>query len=233
MDFVRDDLTLDPERPLTGAEQRVRLARATNDVLLVIDRALGGLAVAPIATPARWPIHRAGRILAQLAFATLALVAVGIGVITIGPRVLPFQTLIVISGSMEPVLPVGSVVILEHISADQLVVGDVIAFRRPDRPDVVVTHRIVGVDESSAGRGFTTKGDASGVADPWLVPAQGSGLRAVTAIPLLGYVLTALASAPGRIALVVLPLAALMVSVIRRIWRPVPRVRSQRIAPHI
>ena len=238
MEYVRNERE-DPERPLSGAEQRVRLARATSDMLLVLDRALGGLATGPgraVASPAvqaRRPVHRVAGILGQLVLAGLALIALGIGGLTLGPRVLPFQTLIVISGSMEPLLPVGSVVILEQVSADQLVVGDVIAFRRPDRPDVVVTHRIVGIDASTAGRGFTTKGDANGVEDPWIVPAQGSGLRAIAAIPLLGYILTALASAPGRVALIVVPLAALALSVIRRIWLPVPRVTPQRVAPHL
>jgi signal peptidase len=238
VEVVRHELIEEPEGPLTGAEQRLRLARATSDVLLVLDRALGGLATGsaeaarPAAPHLRQLGHRMLRILGQLALAGLALTALGVGVVTLGPRVLPFQTLIVISGSMEPVLPVGSVAILEHVSADQLAPGDVIAFRRPDRPDVVVTHRIVALDESSAGRGFITKGDANGIEDPWLVPAQGTGLRAVGAIPLLGYLLTALASAPGRIALIVLPLAGLALSVVRRIWLPAPLVRSQRVASH-
>lgn len=238
MECARNELIEEPEGPLSGAEQRIRLARATSDVLLVLDRALGGLATVPgqAATPAALHLRRPGervvRILGQLALAGLALMALGVGGLTLGPRVLPFQTLIVISGSMEPVLPVGSVAILEYVSADQLAPGDVIAFRRPDRPDVVVTHRIVAIDASSAGRGFITKGDANGIEDPWLVPAQGTGLRAVGAIPLLGYVLTALASVPGRVALIGLPLAGLALSAIRRIWLPAPLARSQRVASH-
>ncbi|HAG70010.1 MAG TPA: signal peptidase I [Lachnospiraceae bacterium] len=67
----------------------------------------------------------------------------------------PYKLLVVRSDSMEPAIPVGSVLLVERVrDGDVLSVGDVVTYKRPGVP-FTITHRIVEVTE----RGFIMKGD--------------------------------------------------------------------------
>ena len=90
-----------------------------------------------------WAGRIHGLLLAGAALAILSLTA--------GPRVLPYQTYFVLSGSMEPTIPVGSVIVLLPASAEELGNGDVITFGRPDHSETFVTLRIVGLERLRIG----------------------------------------------------------------------------------
>lgn len=72
------------------------------------------------------------------------------------PKFLGYDERVVLSGSMEPTIPTGSLVFVNLKKRDPKV-GDVISYRRSDNDEITVTHRIVG----TAGDGFITKGDAN------------------------------------------------------------------------
>jgi signal peptidase len=119
--------------------------------------------------------------------ASFGVVLLGLSALFIGPRLYPFQSFYVRSGSMSPTIPVGALVIAVPVSADELRAGDVIVFERPDRPGTKVVHRIHAVEQSPSGRVFITKGDANGSPDSWQIPATGHGLRAVYSISGAGF----------------------------------------------
>jgi signal peptidase I len=125
--------------------------------------------------PALWLVPAAARLVGKALVATVVL---GLLTLVVGPRLYPFESFYVRSGSMAPGIPVGALVVATRASADQLGVGDVIVFERPDQPGTMVTHRIVAVEETQAGRDFVTKGDANADPDPWRVPARGTGWQA-------------------------------------------------------
>lgn len=84
------------------------------------------------------------------------------------PSVFGFSVLQVQSGSMEPEISVGGVVITHRTDPDELGVNDVISFYSNDTSisNEVNTHRIIGIIESESGeRIFRTKGDANNLAD--------------------------------------------------------------------
>ena len=67
----------------------------------------------------------------------------------------PYKPLIIRSDSMEPVLPVGSIVLAEKVyDTSMLKIGDIVTYKNPDIP-FTITHRIIEVTE----QGFITKGD--------------------------------------------------------------------------
>lgn len=88
------------------------------------------------------------------------------------------------SGSMSPSYPAGSLLLIEHVSADQLAVGDIVSVRRPAL-DAVVTHRIIGLERAGDQVRVQTRGDAAPAADPGWIDAQAvegrvvAGARAV------------------------------------------------------
>jgi signal peptidase I len=170
-----------------------------------------------MATPTRrhWVLRGlrfAGRAVMFVLMAALLL-------ITIGPRLVGFETFYIRSGSMRPGLPVGALVIATRVPAANLHVGDVIVFSRPDSPSDMVTHRIVGVEDSPTGKQFVTKGDANAVPDPWRVQAAGVGWRESFSIPKLGYAVGYTRVALGSIGLFGAAIIMLTVMALAAIWR--------------
>lgn len=163
---------------------------------------------------------RLGRLAMRAVMATGVAFAIGVFALTVGPRFLPYQTYTVLSGSMEPTLPVGSVIVAVPAQGNELNKGDIITVANPQHQGMLVTHRIVGIENSPQGRAFKTKGDANQEADSWIVPASGGGWRYAFAIPYVGYVLSALQSGFGRLVLLVVPTLLLGGLMLVEIWRP-------------
>lgn len=164
------------------------------------------------------------RLTANVALGATAALAFGAAVAAIGPKILPFQALPVLTGSMEPAIPTGSLAIVMSVRGDELAVGDVITFHHPRGSGGYVTHRIVAIKSTGADRVFTTKGDANALADAWQVSGTGSGWRYAFGVPFVGAAIVAIAGGPMRMALYVIPLVALAVISLFEIWRPRPKV---------
>ncbi len=84
----------------------------------------------------------------------------------------------VVTGSMVPNIPIGSMVISEKVPVDSLRPGDVLVFPRPintnltSQQDETIVHRIIAVTDPGDGKlNITTKGDANAAADCWNPPA--------------------------------------------------------------
>ena len=154
--------------------------------------------------------RRRGERIGRRAVVVLTAIAVPLAlVVSVGPLLLPYRTYHVRSGSMEPAIPTGALVVLAEVDAEEIEVGDVITFDRPDGATGRVTHRVVDVVGDGGGRAFLTKGDANDVPDPWRVPAAGTQLRHVFDVPLLGYLFGWLSSAAARAGLLAVPAVAL------------------------
>jgi signal peptidase len=133
------------------------------------------------------PLRAIGRALRWLINGVFGVLMLVLIVMTIGPKLYPFDTFYVRTGSMDPAISVGALVIATQAPAGSLGVGDIIVFDRPDRPDVMLVHRIHGVENGAGGRVFVTKGDANDAPDPWRVPATGSGWHHRVSLPGLGF----------------------------------------------
>jgi len=99
-----------------------------------------------------------------------------------------------LSGSMSPELPTGSLVVdnaLSPAQAQNLHVGQIISFRIAANSPVVITHRIVRVEKTAAGVFYVTKGDANSSVDSPARPAANVFGVYSTSIPKGGYVLSA------------------------------------------
>lgn len=87
----------------------------------------------------------------------IMIVLIFVALVIIGPKVVGGETLAVISGSMEPNIPVGSVVLTMKTNPNELKKDDVITYRLND--STLVTHRVVSVDKEK--KEIVTKGDAN------------------------------------------------------------------------
>ncbi|HZQ80830.1 MAG TPA: signal peptidase I [Gaiellaceae bacterium] len=161
----------------------------------------------------------AARIASWILVLAAAVVAFALVAVTVGPRVLPYQALVVRSGSMSPTIPTGSIVFYRKESAAKVKVGDVIVFEKPGVSNEKVTHRVYKISNGPTGRYFTTKGDANAAPDDWQVPAVGTGWVASFHIPTIGYILAGLESTLGRLLLLAIPAALLGLITLYEIWR--------------
>lgn len=86
-----------------------------------------------------------------------------------------FSLFRVVTGSMEPTLPVGSLLICRQTPIDQIEQDDIVCFisRSPEMMGRAITHRVISVYENGDGQILLeTKGDANLSADGELVAAS-------------------------------------------------------------
>lgn len=115
-----------------------------------------------------------------------------------GIRIFGVQVYGVLTGSMEPSYPTGSLIYVKRVDADDLRVNDVITFSLSS--NVIVTHRIVEIvaDESNPSVvSYRTKGDANNDADASLVSASNIIGRVIFSVPRLGYLANYIQEPPG------------------------------------
>lgn len=106
----------------------------------------------------------------------------------------------VLSGSMEPELPVGSLIFVKGGAAEDAAEGDIIAFYGSLENEGIITHRVVKNNVVSGT--IRTKGDANDGEDPLPVPYDNYIGRITFHVPYLGRVLTGLTSLYGKLAAV-------------------------------
>ena len=178
------------------------------------------MTTSPPTTPEeRSTVSLVGKAFGWIAVVVAALIVLGLLAVTIGPRFLPYQALIVRSGSMSPTIPTGSIVFYKKIAATKVKVGDVIVFDKPGEASEKVTHRVYEIGHSATGEYYITKGDANGTPDDWRVPAVGTGWISFFHVPSAGYVLVYLQSTLARLLLLVIPAILLGAITLYEIWQ--------------
>lgn len=114
-------------------------------------------------------------------------------VLLIGVRLFGVQVYSVISGSMEPEYPVGSLIYVKEVDPSEIEVNDVITYVLPS--ETPSTHRVVRIDEEN--QLFYTKGDANETEDGAPVHFKNLIGTPVFKIPYLGYVAYYIQHPPG------------------------------------
>lgn len=118
------------------------------------------------------------------------LIIVALGAVTIVvPAAVGGMPLSVLTGSMRPTYPPGTLVVIKPAAPEEIGVGDVITFQIESGKPAVATHRVIArsTDSGTGEVRFTTQGDANNTPDPEPVrPVQVRG-TVWYAIPYLGW----------------------------------------------
>lgn len=140
-------------------------------------------------------------------------------VLGVGPHTGAYRPVTVLTQSMKPTMPAGSVVLVAPTDPAAVRVGDVITYRIPVQDRRVVTHRVVEIVEGGAAPVVRTKGDATDTADSWTTKLGGGPVWKVRAsVPYVGFGLRALQQPEvRRLTVTVLP-ALLALSLLAQIW---------------
>ena len=147
--------------------------------------------------------HLARRMLDVL-LSALILFVLGIVVIAkVIPAVTGGGTFVVGGSSMEPAIPLGSVVVALPVAADQLAPGDIVSVRVGEQ-QALFTHRIARLVDRADGPWLETRATRTTIPIPRssLLPASSGGSR--SAIPLLGYAVRLLGTMQGILFLLAL-----------------------------
>lgn len=136
-----------------------------------------------------------------------------------GPLAFGARPYTVLTGSMEPAIAPGDVIVAERIDPSQARVGEVVMFRDPDDQTRAITHRVRRIRRAGDHLWFVTRGDANDHGERWRIAVDGQLGRVVYAIPAVGHV-AILAGRVGPAALLALAVLLLVVNELWQIWRP-------------
>jgi signal peptidase len=172
-----------------------------------------------------WSLPRPATVRAVVRLAVLTAVA-GLLIWAVVPTALGWRAALITSGSMEPGIRAGDLVILVPITAEEVgtssLTGAVVQVNNPVRPGDLLVHRVVGKDPAGA---IITKGDANASRD--YAPVQPSQVLGVARIrvPYVGLPVLWLRNGQK------VPLAALGTVLLVLLWperrRPTPAAATE------
>ena len=146
----------------------------------------------------------------------LGIAILGLGFVFLAPFLFGVQYIIVLSGSMTPVMPVGSVIVVKQIDTADVLPGDIITYYHPnnrDGLDVLVTHRVIELAALEDGTpAFQTKGDANEEPDDYLVTAANVQGKGLVVVPGVGLTRDFIRSLAGYLMLILVPGVVILVS---------------------
>jgi signal peptidase I len=148
--------------------------------------------------------------------ATIAIFAV----VALGPHLLGYHTLTMLTGSMVPDYRPGDVLIDQQVPTRELRKGMVLTYQIPIADHRVISHRVVSVSKAADGWHVQTKGDANNGPDPWTAVIRDSRVWVVKhRIPAAGRLILWVRDPDVRPwAILALPAAAL-VTLLFDVWR--------------
>jgi len=128
-----------------------------------------------------------------------------------------YKVFTVISGSMEPALKIGSMIV--SAPAKDYQIGDIVTFGEISDTKVPATHRIHDIKIVDGALVYITKGDANKTPDGREVPQSEVFGKVLFSVPYLGYVLGFLRQPAGFILVIALPASLIVLSELVKIWR--------------
>jgi len=128
-----------------------------------------------------------------------------------------YKVLTVLSGSMEPAIHTGAVVVIKP--SGEYNIGDVITFGETGKDKTPITHRINNIYVKDGKPVFVTKGDANNSTDMREIGKEEIQGKVLFSIPFLGYVLEFVKTPLGFGVVVILPAAAIIIDEAIKIFK--------------
>ena len=125
-----------------------------------------------------------------------------------------YSSSIIMSGSMEPAIPIGSIVVVTSVDPDIVKVGDIIVFQRDNSKTL---HRVIDKIAENTSYCFETKGDANEYPDQRLVQPEEVRESLLLIIPYYGYLLYFAGTPIGFVFMVIVPAAFLIGNEVKKI----------------
>jgi len=118
-------------------------------------------------------------------FGWLLTSVVSVAMIWFAVGIFPVYPSVIVTGSMEPQIKPGDVVLVQKIDGEEARLGDVIQFYQPE-DQIIITHRVIAVNEEGP-RSLTTKGDNNSTADSEPVTMSQVRGKVIKVVPKIGW----------------------------------------------
>lgn len=155
-------------------------------------------------------------VIANIIGILLIVAVIALCMLSFVPKVTNHQVFNILTGSMEPEIPVGSMVIVSEVDPQSLETGDIITFERVTQGDVV-THRVAKNDASQ--QQIITKGDANAQVDMDPVPYSNVIGKVSVHMPVVGVLLGFMSTIAGKIAYLCIAIAGFLLTVLAGVLR--------------
>lgn len=129
-----------------------------------------------------------------------------------------YKLLIVQSGSMEPKVPLASLVMV--LPTSDYAIGDIVTFApQNSEKNTYVTHRIVGFAPDIYGLIYQTKGDANKTPDATAVNMEQIVGKVILTVPYVGYIFNQIKTPLGFIFVVIVPATIVIYEEIKNMYQ--------------
>lgn len=130
------------------------------------------------------------------------LLAVAVAVVAL-PALVGGSAMTVLTQSMEPTLPPGTLVVVKPTPADEIAIGDVVTYQIRSGEAAVVSHRVISKTYTDGALTFITQGDNN--TEPDADPVRAVQIRGTIwySFPLLGWVNSLLTGANRTLVLAI------------------------------
>ena len=118
------------------------------------------------------------------------------------PRLAGYQVYGILSESMEPVLPSGSIIYAKTVDPSEIQVNDIIVYPYSSASDLVVAHRVIEIQSEE--EQFVTKGDANTNEDSNPILYDAVLGKVVLCIPIIGNIFQSFQTVEGKIFIVLI-----------------------------
>ena len=128
------------------------------------------------------------------------------------PSIFGYHIYYIASGSMEPTINTGEVIVGKEVDIEDLEVEDIVTFygTNGSLKGKIITHRIIKVYEEDGQIYIVTKGDATGQEDD-PIPATDVISVMLFKIPLVGEIVKLISNKYGFLFIIVIPLGIILV----------------------
>ncbi len=154
------------------------------------------------------------------------IVCVGILLAMSGFAIGGVQSFIVKSGSMEPAIHTGSVVLTRP--AANYKIGNIITFGPNTKTEIPTTHRIVEMRIQNGFPVFVTKGDANNVRDSKEIPQSTIIGKVYLSIPFFGYIIDAAKKPWGFAIIIIVPAVIVIYEELKKVWKEILNMRKKK-----
>ncbi|OPL11983.1 MAG: hypothetical protein AVO34_01820 [Firmicutes bacterium ML8_F2] len=137
-----------------------------------------------------------------------------------------YSVKLVESGSMEPAIKTGSVVMTKPF--DDYKIGDIICFGEDSRIKTPTTHRIYDMEVIEGKPYYVTKGDANNAPDQKKVEAGEIIGKVLIDIPYLGYVVSEARKPLGFMLIIIIPATVIVYDELRKIWQEIKKLKDKK-----
>ncbi len=137
-----------------------------------------------------------------------------------------YKIFIVQSGSMEPTIKTGSIVIVR--AAPEYKKGDIITFGKISKNKIPTTHRILEIKKYPNNKiAYITKGDANNSADMREVNKKNVIGKVIFSILYLGYILVAVKTPLGFFSVIIIPAFLIIFDETKKIKQEIKKIKNK------